>query len=146
MKTSLTILLLGIGIICSAQAQKRDSSKQEKIKELQAIILTEKLALTEEEKKNFLPLYYQYKDEERALAKKIRRVGRLANNPNLTEEEANKILNQMVQLNQEKAALFAKYVKQFKTVLPATKVAKIYVVEREINRIILQKIKERKKN
>ena len=123
---------------------ERDTAKERKFEELRTKILIEKLALTDQEQKEFFPLYKEYKDKEKVLNSKIRKTHKAAQKEAVTEEEAEKLLKKLKNLTQQKATLFKTYADKFNTVIPAKKVLKLYVVEREINRIIRNKIKERR--
>ena len=122
----------------------RDTAKERKFEELRTKILIEKLALTDKEQKEFFPLYKEYKDKEKVLNSKIRKTHKAAQKEAVTEEEAEKLLKKLKNLTQQKATLFKTYADKFNAVIPAKKVLKLYVVEREINRIIRNKIKERR--
>jgi len=135
------ILLFTSSLTISAA---RDTAKERKFEELRNQILIEKLALTEKEQTTFLPLYKEYKDQEKALIKKIRRIMRNAEKEGITEDEARKSLTRLKKLNQQKATLYKTYTDKFLTVLPAKKVVKLYAVEREIRKILMNKIKGRK--
>lgn len=134
-------LFLGSCFIASAA---RDTAKERKFEELRNAILNEKLALTEKEQKEFLPLYKEYKEKEKLIITKIRRTMRMAQKTDLSDAEAKKTLTQLKQLHQQKANLYKTYTDKFLTVLSAQKVLKLYTVEREIRKILMSKIKERK--
>ena len=141
----ISVLSFVVGII-NASPLKKDTAKQRKFEELRNQILIEKLSLTEQEQKDFLPLYTDYKEKEQEINKQIRRTVKSSQKEGLTEKEANVVLEKLKKLNLEKANLFSSYIDKFKTVLPATKVVKLYAVEREIRKILMNKIKERKGN
>ena len=69
---------------------------------------------------------------------------RNAQKTDISEIEAKKMLTTLKNLNQQKADLYKSYTDKFLTVLPAQKVLKLYAVEREIRKILMSKIKERK--
>jgi hypothetical protein len=129
---------------CFAATAARDTAKERKFEELRNAILIEKLALTAQEQKDFLPLYKEYKDKEKLLIKQIRSIMRNAQKTDISEIEAKKMLTTLKNLNQQKADLHKSYTDKFLTVLPAQKVLKLYAVEREIRKILMSKIKERK--
>jgi len=47
-------------------------------------------------------------------------------------------------LEKERASLFETYMEKFKTVLPSSKVLRLYAVEREIQHTLMKKVKEAK--
>ncbi len=144
MKTILSIFLLSCTFGLFGQKGNQDTAKIRKFEELRSAIIIEKLALTVKEQKEFLPLYNEYKQKEKVIAQKIRKTSKEANNEQLTDEQANELLKKLEEYQKEKATLFATYNTKFNTVLPAKKVLKLFVVEREIQRTLMKKVKESK--
>ncbi len=142
-KLILSILILFAGTTLLARAT-HDSAKRKKFEELRNTILSETLSLSKEEQKSFLPIYNEYKHKEHRIMKQIRKTTRSANNAKLTDAEATRLLDKLKQLHRQKARLFTTYSDKFKTVLPVQKVVKLYAVEKEIRRILLNKLKDRR--
>ena len=127
-----------------AQGKGIDTAKMRKFIELRNTIITEKLSLTDKEQADFLPIYNEYTEKEHKLRNEIRKILRQTKDKSYTEDEANKALSALAKLEKEKATLFEAYMEKFKTVLPSSKVLKLYAVEREIQHTLMKKVKEGK--
>lgn len=143
-KVIITMLAVLLATFSWAQGKGSDTAKMRKFVELRNTIITEKLALTEKEQADFLPVYNEYTEKEHQLRNDIRKILKKTTVKTYTEEEANKILAELAKLEKDRASLFETYMEKFKTVLPSTKVLKLYAVEREIQRTLMKKVKEAK--
>jgi hypothetical protein len=124
---------------------QKDSTKRQKFEALRTQILINKLDLTQEEQAAFLPIYAEFKNREKALHRKERKLLKAAKADSISNSEASNILAKLKKVRLAQARLFSNYTDKFLAVLPAEKVVKLYAVEREIKRIIAAKIRERKK-
>ncbi len=111
--------------------------------ERQAIV-TQAMDLTPEEMEAFWPLYREYRLEavkigDRIVALVLRYA---ANYDNLTDATADKLLTDFVRVEQARANLKAKFLPQFKKVLPAKKVVRFYQVENKLDVLILSEMAE----
>lgn len=101
------------------------------------------LALTEEEAQKFWPVYNKYEEEREAHRKKM--MGLRLNKETtdeLTEKEAEALVEQYLQLRQEEVELEKRYYASVKKVLPAPKVAKLFQAERQFQREILRSMRQ----
>ncbi len=109
--------------------------------ERQAIV-SKAMDLSPEEMQGFWPLYREYRLE---AAKVGDRIAALIltyadNYENFTDEVADKLVNEFVSIEKERARLKAKYLPKFKKVLPARKVARFYQVENKLDIAILSEV------
>jgi hypothetical protein len=151
-------LLLGVPVQV-AQAQQPSTppaaeTKAETMQEMQLTrtaiqaerqaIVTQAMDLTPEEMEAFWPLYREYRLEaakigDRIVALVLRYA---ANYDNLTDATADKLLTDFVRVEQARANLKAKFLPQFKKVLPAKKVVRFYQVENKLDVLILSEMAE----
>lgn len=110
--------------------------------------ITQKLNLTTEEAQKFWPVYNRYNDELEKSRKQFR--GKVLeerkNIDNMTEKEAEKALEDMLAYRTSEVELTRKYTEEFKKVLPAQKVVKLFIAEQEFKRELLKQLKEQHKN
>jgi hypothetical protein len=66
--------------------------------------------------------------------------------PNMTDAEAEKVLNDMVGFKIAEAELLKKYAAEFKKVLPVKKVVLLFKAENDFKREILKKLANRNRN
>ncbi|MFO7791031.1 MAG: hypothetical protein R6V32_10720 [Bacteroidales bacterium] len=108
--------------------------------------LTQNLDLTVMEAQKFWPVYNEYQDEieENALAQRavIRKLN--PENSDLTGKEVENKIDELVQLQTDKASIQKSYHQKFKKVLPIKKVALFYHYNKEFKRHLLKKYRNYK--
>lgn len=106
------------------------SRRQEIVKEL--------MELTPQESEAFWPVYRDYQRDAAKLGDQ--RVALIetyfANADNLTDEQADKLLDDAFKLRKNQLDLQKKYVGKYRKVLPAVKVARLYQIENALDAII----------
>jgi len=105
----------------------------------QKAFFTEKAGLTEDEAAAFFPLYNELQQKKRDLNREMRRMTRQENQ---TEEQAQKSLDAIADINIKIAELEKEYVQKFKEVLPASKILKVQNAEEQFNSQILKDIQQ----
>jgi uncharacterized protein YdiU (UPF0061 family) len=105
----------------------------------QKAFFTEKAGLTEDEAAAFFPLYNELQQKKRDLNREMRRMTRQENQ---TEEQAQKSLDAIADVNIKIAELEKEYTKKFKEVLPATKILKVQNAEEQFNSQMLKDIQQ----
>jgi hypothetical protein len=136
-----------------AQTQADDSQTQalEDIQLTRALIQAERQAivtkamdLTSEEMQGFWALYREYRLEAVKVGDRIVTliVSYAENYDSLTDAVADKLVNEFVSIEKERALLKAKYLPKFKKVLPAKKVARFYQIENKLDIAILAEMAE----
>lgn len=127
------VLLFGLLPMASAQAQP-DPRKQalEQLRQFRKQLLIEKLALNDEEQRNFLPIYEAYKEEDRLLVSAFKKKYPKNAVIYMTEEQAKIYLDELTKLKDAQWQLQKNYMVKFLTVLSAKKVAMLPQAEKEI--------------
>jgi len=138
MKYLLSVFAL-LFIVSSLNGQRRDHGEmREEIKAQKIAFITKKLELTPEEAEAFWPLYNEYQDKEMELRPDFERPGRVS------EERARQLLNQYFENEEKRLNLQKNYYNRFLNVLPARKVVRLHMVEREFKQKLLERLKERR--
>jgi hypothetical protein len=70
----------------------------------------------------------------------------MADMPAMTDAEAEKVLNDMVNFKIQEADLLKKYALEFKKVLPVKKVVLLFKAENDFKRELLKKLAKRNRN
>jgi hypothetical protein len=101
-------------------------------------IVTNALAMTEEESQAFWPVYNEYWLEmNKVLDKRVNLIMDYAKNYGaVTDEKAGQLLDDFIKVQEERLKLKKKFVKKFRKVLPDTKVARYYQVENKLDALI----------
>ena len=127
MKKVMLTLMMVMGIIISAQAQKpnkeeKREQKREEIKAMKIGFITEKLKLTTDEASKFWPVYNEFhaKMEKLHEERKVNHKKLKKGVDSLTNADAEKIIDQKLVFEEKELALKKEYHIKFKSVLPTT--------------------------
>lgn len=146
MKRLLTLAAALLVMGASAFAQGQPAPKKHKVnREAEKIgFLTQKLDLTPEEAQVFWPVYNQYAKEAKECQKAVRQARKALrpgkDQPAYTEVQAKTAIDTFVKAVEAEKALLAKYNPKFLKVLPAPKVAKLYVAEEQYRNKMLKNL------
>lgn len=120
---------------------------RERLKALRVAFITERLSLTAAEAEKFWPIYNRYDDKVFQLRNvELLRLKRDARNDfsTLSDEEANKMLDRLEDIEQQLFAERKTLVASLRKVIPARKVILLKSVEDDFNRELLERLKERR--
>jgi hypothetical protein len=143
---TLAVLVCGLTAAtapCQAQASPgnvRDDIEltRSKVQSRRQEIVKEMMELTPQESEAFWPVYRDYQRDAATLGDQ--RVALIetyfANADKLTEEQADKLLEDAFKLRKSQLDLQKKYVGKYRKVLPAVKVARLYQIENVLDAII----------
>ena len=143
MKKYIYLLVIVASISLNAMAQKG-----ERLEAMKIGFITERLNLSSDEAKVFWPVYNKFTDD----MKKLRQSSKgkiseeMADMPAMTDAEAEKVLNDMVNFKIQEADLLKKYASEFKKVLPVKKVVLLFKAENDFKRELLKKLSQRNRN
>ena len=141
-------ILLGIALVlasftvANAQQGNMRAARQERIEAFKTAFFTERLQLTQEESKNFWPLFNQFEKQQDNLKDKYdlkRKRLELLSDTEVKEY----ILNQL-EMEDELVKLRKDYIMRFMDVLPVRKVAMLQRIDREFKKELLKEIRERR--
>jgi hypothetical protein len=103
-----------------------------------ASIIADNMTFTNDEAADFWPIYREYESELYQLNNKkldiIRRF--LPNSDTLTDDQAKSLAKEVFTLDDEKTALKRKYFSKFQEAIPATKTARFFQIENQLNMIV----------
>ena len=152
MKRVALILAAAFALILSANAFAQDQQQprergdfaagwMEKMKAARVAFLTTELDLSAEEAQSFWPVYNQAQEEKDAAYKETRTAYRAlteAIKDGKPDKEVANLLQAYLKASKVPAALDAEYSAEFLKVLPATKVAKLYISEEKFRKMQFQ--------
>lgn len=135
----LSLMMSGIQVFAQKPGDNQAKIRQ-KLNAHKIAFLTERLQLTESEAEKFWPLYRTYEEERKNLREDLF----LENlNADLSEKDAEKALDNMIDLRTKDLELQKKYVSRFRNVLSAKKVIDLFRAEKEFKARMVEKIRER---
>jgi hypothetical protein len=108
------------------------------VEKIRMSIIQERLQLTPEQAKNFMPVLNRYRKEQMELRQQIMKLRRKS--LVMTDEDLRKAMEQEFDLREKEVALARKYHKEFLTILNVRQVAELYQSELEFKRLLLERI------
>lgn len=124
----------------------KGQDKKEKVQAMKVAYITDKLNLTSADSEKFWPVYNEYSDKKDALQKAFRQKAKMVKeiSPELmTEEQADDLINSQLQEEQNQLDLKKEYVPKFKKLIGSKKVVAMVMAEKDFNKLLLQKLKEK---
>ena len=144
-------LLITISLCMALQmsAQDRREEIKEKIESKKIAYLSDKLDLSPEEAQVFWPLYNEYNEElwetRFSGAWAPRRAERTERKDEITDAEADKLLESYISSQQSEIDIKRKYTDKFKGVIGSIKTLKLWRSERKFKEDILKQTKHKRK-
>lgn len=139
-----TIKLIGTVITFLWATTVVAQPKKERVEALRIAYISERLQLTPDEAKMFWPVYNKLEAEVKELRKKYRIRDEEEDMETMSEEEAEKKLNELIAFKEAQLNLAKKYQTELKKVLPSKKVLLLYRAEEDFKRELLKRIRERR--
>ncbi|UJH67706.1 Spy/CpxP family protein refolding chaperone [Allomuricauda sp. SCSIO 65647] len=126
-----------------AQAQ---NGPRERVKTLKVAFLTERLSLTSQEAQSFWPIYNEHEERIETFRRKERRqlAGRMMDAPDLSDQEAEKLLDELMTLHAEKLEANTQYLNKVRQVLSAKKTLLLIKAEEDFRKSLLQQFRKKR--
>lgn len=144
----LTTLFLMVSSFTFAQGGGLFKEKKEQIKALKIGYLTNELSLTGEEATKFWPLFNAFEDKQQEIRQqKVKNYLFKLDDltlESLSEKEANTLMIQIENSEEEQFQLRKKFVNSLKSILPATKILKLKKAEEQFSKKLLQQYRKGK--
>ncbi len=140
-KKLLCLPLLFFAIMAQAQ-----NGPRERVKTLKVAFLTERLSLTSQEAQSFWPIYNEHEERMDTFRRKERRqlVGRMMDAPDLSDQEAEKLLDELMALHAEKLKADTQYLNKVRQVLSAKKTLLLIKAEEDFKKRLLHQFRKKR--
>jgi hypothetical protein len=122
------------------------AQKRERIQALKVAHITEKLDLSSEEAQKFWPVYNAHEKKMHKIRKQEREeIFKVLkeNKEDLTEAQANSLIEKDLSLKEEKLKLHKALVKNLRGVIPAKKILRLKKAEDDFKRMLLDRVKRK---
>jgi len=144
----LIVLFISTGLFAQKHNGKGQGPNHERIKALKTAHITERLDLTSEEAEKFWPVYNQFdkklmelrENEKSEIMSKLRNGSVDA----LTDEEANLIIDRMLEMKTTELEYRKELSEDLKKVISPRKIIKLHRAEESFKRMLLERLKERR--
>ncbi|MCS6967797.1 MAG: hypothetical protein RMJ44_00265 [Cytophagales bacterium] len=135
-----SIIWLGVfwGLVYNDLQAQRKMLDRAEVEKMRNEIIRQRLQLSPEQEKVFIPLFNQYKKEQIELRQQIMKLRRKT--LVMTDEDLRKAMEQEFELREKELALAKKYHKEFLNILNVRQVAELYQAELELKRILLERL------
>lgn len=145
-------VLLMMGAVCFAQDKKAEHQQKknnywEQIKAEKVGFITQKLDLSVEEAQAFWPVYNQYQKACGEAGRNLRHATKALKpktDETVSDKEMTERVNAYIKAKKESDGVLEVYNKEFLKVLPAEKVAKLYMAEEQFKKIMFDKFAHEK--
>jgi hypothetical protein len=119
---------------------------RERINAQKVAYITEQLQLTPEEAQKFWPVYNLFNTQKEELTRDFMKTNMKfrKDEDTMTDKDANDMADSYIKHAQKMVDLQKEFHGKFKEVLPPKKLLKLYNVERDFQRLLLQRLRERK--
>lgn len=147
-KIVLLVLLISTGLVAQRSHDQNHGPDHEKIKALKTAHITEQLDLTSSEAEVFWPIYNEYdkklqevRDKERIeFREKLKEEGV----DNLTDEEAEMVINRMIELKTSEINYRLELIQNLKGVISPQKIIKLQRAEEQFKRKLLKRLRSQR--
>ncbi|MFZ4398782.1 MAG: hypothetical protein ACOYO1_02015 [Bacteroidales bacterium] len=148
-RSVLLLIVILLALPGYSQNGQRKKVLKEKIEAQKIAYITNVLSLTATEAQQFWPVYNEFSDKNEELLKAFRKNNiedRDVNTETISDKEALEMADNQIIQAQQILDLRKKYHIEFKKVLPAKKLLKLYQAERDFKKYLLKEIKERRED
>jgi Spy/CpxP family protein refolding chaperone len=137
------ILVIALGAITNAQAQRRSEEEIKRIQDAKVAIITNRLNLTPEQSAGFWPIYNEYSQKRREIHRSQRKIINDKKAEGQTDDQVLNNLKEVQDLRQKDLDLEKEYQNKFLKVISASQVIELYKAERTFNDMLIQRLKQR---
>ncbi|MFN8350392.1 MAG: hypothetical protein U0U25_02890 [Flavobacteriales bacterium] len=147
MRTMGIALALGLAIAATAQEDDMPQIPEERLQEIKAqrtAFLTQRLDLSPAEAEKFWPVFNQYDKEQEVVRKELRDMHRgMRKDTEVSEAEAAAAIDKELAARQKELDIRKKYAAEFKRTIGAVKTMRLGKAERDFNRELLKRLRDR---
>ena len=143
MKLARIVLFAAAAVLATPAMAQTATDMQilaQKIKADKKLVVAANMQLTEEEAKGFWPVYEAYQKDLQKINQRllgtIKRYADAYNKGAVSDEEAKKLLNQAISVEEAEVRLKRSYVPKLEKVLPGVKVARYIQIENKIRAVV----------
>lgn len=139
----INLLIIGLTFLTLPLAFGQEANSTDKVYQAKVKFFNEKLQLSQEESKNFWPVYNDYYNRKNLLSSERTNIIKYYNNnqQNLSEAEISESLSRYIEIQKEEVKLTETYNEKFKQILSDEKVLMIYITEIQFRQFLLTRLR-----
>ena len=142
MKIRYFITLVACLFCIATFAQKKKQTSETEFRAKQQTYMSQKAGLTQEESKQFFPLYFEFQDKKKEINKEAWEIAKQGKNPDTTEAEYETIIDTFFDNQETIAKLEKEYIKKYREFLSEKKIYLVYWAERKFSRNMMKILQE----
>jgi hypothetical protein len=143
MKTAVYILIFSFFFI-ARPAFGQGNDAREKIEAARIALITERLGLSSEQAQKFWPVYNEYDQQRRDLARQLQDARSQADVNQMTEEQSQNLMDFAMSIRERQVQLEKHYAQRLTNVISAQQLLSLKKAEDDFRRMILRRLEERK--
>jgi hypothetical protein len=140
----LCVLVISVQAFSQPDPDEMDDTRRNKIETLKRAYISEKLDLTISEAEKFWPVYNEFDAKKTALRKAMRQPNKKLKEGTAGEKETIALIEEVNQKRKEEIDLESQFLKDVMPILGARKVMKLTQLQKDFQRELMKKIKERR--
>lgn len=137
-------ITIAILLFVALNSFSQNNDRKERIKALKVAYLTEQLELSKTEAQLFWPVYNAFDEQEHAFRKENYSKRKETNVESLSEQEAKKMIDDMLSNEKKKYELRENFIKELQQILSSKKIIKLKIAEDEFNKKMFEEYKKRR--
>ena len=137
------LLLAAVPSPVFAQGGRHAGGRLSQLENAKIAYLTDKISLTQEQAQRFWPLYNEFADKRRDVARRMRQL-RTESPDGLSDQQIKDNLTQALALRQNEVNLEKEYFDKFQKVLSIRQVGKLFLAERDFTKEVLKRVTDRR--
>ncbi|NOY48367.1 MAG: sensor of ECF-type sigma factor [Chlorobi bacterium] len=131
--------------ICFNVYSQRDGKMQERIKAQKVAFITERLDLSSKEAQKFWPIYNAFEDKVTKMRRNdLREVRQAMQKGNLSDNEAQQVLDQFMNVEEQLFEAKKQLVKDLRNVIPPQKIIQLKAAEDAFNKKLMKMLQQRR--
>ncbi|WP_425237513.1 hypothetical protein [Ulvibacterium sp.] len=148
MNTNNSIRILILFLLTTTFFYGQNRPIRDKIKTLKVAFITERLSLTSEEAQVFWPIYNEHEAKIEAIKRKERQEVRakLMNFDELSEKQADALLNDLIALENEKHQLNVDFMEKMSKAITSKKTFLLIKAEEDFKKRLLKEMRDRRRS
>lgn len=139
----LSVLLLTTLVLAQ---ENEDKGKRAEIEAKKIAFISSSMNLTPEEAQIFWPVYNQLENERKEHRKQMKDSRPEGPRSDLSDAEIEKAIRNQFTMKRKEIDIQEKYFEEFKKILPANKIARLYMAEEKFKREILKEFKHQRED
>ncbi len=130
--------LLFLFSVVAAQGNGKRAQMRERMYDDKVAFIKERVGFTADEEKAFWPVYKEYMEQRRAVKQELKQIrNAIKKGDKVNYEHYNDLV---VRIEVDEADLSKKYYEKMKAILPAEKIYKLHMAEREFKKQLLERV------